>query len=50
VFKSGETVTKDFLNNFFNNLNEFTTDLFVIFKELKNCYSSSILKRTKQYF
>ncbi len=40
VVKSGEKVTKDFMNSFFNNLNEVTTELFVIFKELKNNYNS----------
>jgi hypothetical protein len=30
--------TKEFMNAFFNNLNDVTTELFVIFKELKNNY------------
>ena len=38
------------MNNFFNNLNEVTTELFVIFKELKNNYQTMILKRTKTFF
>ncbi len=35
----GDKLSKDFMNIFFNTLNEMTTDLFVIFKELKNNYS-----------
>jgi hypothetical protein len=38
------------MNAFFNNLNEVTTELFVIFKELKNSYNSQILRKTKTYF
>ena len=38
------------MNAFFNNLNENTTELIVIFKELKNNYNSSLLKRTKHWF
>ena len=38
------------MNAFFNNLNDVTTELFVIFKELKNNYQTLILKRTKTYF
>ena len=38
------------MNTFFNTLNEMTTELFVIFKELKNHYNSQILKRTKGVF
>jgi hypothetical protein len=44
----GDKVTKEFLNCFFNTLNELTTEMFVIFKELKNNYSQNILRRTKQ--
>jgi hypothetical protein len=43
-------VTKDFMNSFFNTLNEHTTENFVIFKELKNSYNTSILRRTKMLF
>lgn len=32
----GDKITKDFMNTFFNTLNELTTELFVTFKELKN--------------
>jgi hypothetical protein len=32
-------LTKDFMNTFFNILNEMTTDLFVTFKELNHNYS-----------
>lgn len=38
------------MNFIFNTLNELTTEIFVIFKELKNNYHSTILKRTKQAF
>lgn len=38
------------MNSFYNNLNEITTELFVIFKELKNNYNSAIVKKTKTYF
>ena len=50
VHKSDDKVTKDFMNSFFNNLNEVTTELFVIFKELKNNYNDALVKRTKTYF
>ena len=43
-------MTKEFMNSLFNILNEITTELFVIFKELKNKYSADILKKTKTYF
>ena len=29
-------VTKDFMNSFFNSINDITSELFIIFKELKN--------------
>lgn len=38
------------MNVFFNTLNETTTELFVIFKELKNSYNSNLLKRTRLNF
>lgn len=37
--KLGDKLSKEFMNTFFNILNEMTTDLFVIFKELKNNYN-----------
>ena len=40
-------LTNDFMNQLFNNLNDFTTELFVVFKELKNNYSIMIAKKTK---
>ena len=43
-------MTKDFLNIFFNALNELTTEMLVIFKELKNNYHQQILKRTRLTF
>ena len=33
-----DKLTKNFMNQFFNTLNEMTTELFVIFKELNNNY------------
>ncbi len=38
------------MNTFFNALNDLTTELFVIFKELKNSYHQQILKRTHMNF
>lgn len=38
------------MNVFFNTLNETTTELFVIFKELKNSYNGNLLKRTRLNF
>jgi hypothetical protein len=38
------------MNFIFNTLNELTTEIFVIFKELKNNYHSTILRKTKQAF
>lgn len=45
-----DKITKEFMNSFFNNLNESTTELFVLFKELKNNYNAQALKKTKQLF
>jgi hypothetical protein len=45
-----DKISKDFMNALFNNLNEMTTELFVVFKELKNNYSNVIVKRTKTFF
>lgn len=38
------------MNAFFNNLNDVTTEIFVIFKELKYNYQPIIIKKTKTYF
>ena len=46
----GDKLAKEFMNNFFNILNELTTELFVIFKELKNSYGPQILKKTRSNF
>jgi len=43
-------LTKDFMNSFFNSLNDITSELFITFKELKNNYSSVALRKTKTYF
>jgi hypothetical protein len=43
-------VTKDFMNSFFNSINDITSELFIIFKELKNNFSSMTLKKTQSYF
>ena len=37
--KTKDKTTKDFLNSFFNVLNDITTEIFMIFKELKNSYN-----------
>lgn len=34
-----DKLTKDFMNVFYNCLNDLTTELFVIFKELKNHFT-----------
>jgi hypothetical protein len=44
------TLTKEFMNSFFNNLNDIMSELFIVFKELKNSYSQSTLRKTKSYF
>ena len=46
----GDKLAKEFMNSFFNILNELTTELFVIFKELKNAYGPQILKKTRSNF
>ena len=38
LLQSGDKVTKEFMNTFFNAMNELTTEIFMIFKELKNSY------------
>jgi hypothetical protein len=43
-------VTKEFMNSFFNSLNDITSELFITFKELKDNYSSMTLRKTKAYF
>lgn len=43
-------ITKDFMNSFFNSINDITSELFIIFKELKNNFSSLTLKKTQSYF
>lgn len=42
--------TKDFMNSFFNQLNDITSELFIIFKELKNNFSNLTLRKTQSYF
>lgn len=34
-----DKTTKDFMNCFFNALNDLTTEIFMIFKELKNSFN-----------
>lgn len=46
----GDRISKEFMNALFNTLNEMTTEIFVIFKELKNNYSAQVLKRTRALF
>ena len=45
-----DKLNKDFMNLVFNTMNEMTTELFVIFKELKNNYHPQMLKRTRSVF
>jgi hypothetical protein len=44
------TITKEFMNSFFNSLNDVTSELIIVFKELKNNQTSVVLRKTKQYF
>lgn len=44
------SVTQEFMHSYFNSLNDITSELFIIFKELKNNYSSLTLRKTKSYF
>lgn len=37
--RTKDKTTKDFMNCFFNALNDLTTEVFMIFKELKNSYN-----------
>ena len=43
-------MTKEFMNSYFNSLNDITSELFITFKELKTNYSSLNLIKTKSYF
>lgn len=43
-------LTKEFMNSFFNSLNDITSELFIVFKELKNNYTAANLRKTKSYF
>lgn len=43
-------LTKEFMNSFFNSLNDVTSELIIVFKELKNNSSANLLRKTKQYF
>jgi len=38
------------MNSFFNSLNDITSELFITFKELKDNYSTTALRKTKAYF
>ena len=50
MLKPNDKLNKEFMNIVFNTMNEMTTELFMIFKELKNNYHSQMLKRTKNLF
>ena len=43
-------MTQEFMNSFFNSLNDITSELFITFKELKNNYGGMTLRKTKNYF
>lgn len=43
-------VTQEFMNAFFNSMNDITSELFIIFKELKNNFSIYTLRKTQSYF
>jgi hypothetical protein len=43
-------VTQDFMNAYFNSLNDITSELFITFKELKDNYSALALRKTRGYF
>ena len=45
-----DKVTQDFMNAFFNNVNDITSELFIIFKELKSSFSQLALRKTQNYF
>jgi hypothetical protein len=38
------------MNAFFNNLNDIMSELFIVFKELKNNFNVNNLRKTKSYF
>lgn len=38
------------MNSFFNSLNDVASELFITFKELKNDYSATNLRKAKSYF
>jgi hypothetical protein len=42
--------TSGFMNSFFNALNEITSQLCIIFKELKNNFNSNTLRKTQSLF
>jgi hypothetical protein len=48
--RPGDRTAKDFMNTLFNILNDLTTELFVIFKLLKNRYDNQALKKTRLNF
>ena len=43
-------VTKDFMNAFFNSINDITSELFIIFKELRSNFQVMTLRKTQSYF
>ena len=43
-------VTKEFLNSFFNNLNDITSELFINLKELKDVQGQLAIRKTRSYF
>ena len=42
--------TAEFMNSFFNALNDITSELFIIFKELKDNFNPNALRRTQHHF
>lgn len=46
LLKPNNKDTTEFMNSFFNNLNDITSELFIIFKELKDNFSANALRRT----
>lgn len=42
--------TSGFMNSFFNALNDITSQLYIIFKELKNNFNSNTLRKTQSLF
>ena len=43
-------ITKEFMNAYFNSLNDITSELIIQFKELKNTSSAMSIRKTKSYF